>query len=153
MVLCIFQCVLSIIAFFFVIAKAKYGDLVADCYNINYGQAKVLAYLICIVTGISQLVITILIIQLLLLHSWLQKYNLTTYDYALYTRERELNPNLKLTIEDVRKYYVSKIILKKESINDTSIKNTPRLSQEIISKKSKERNRINNPTCCEFMYE
>lgn len=113
-----FQLAVGVASVVLVLAKDEYAESFADFYNVGKSKGKVIAGVVIILAVLSQLVIIIMVTQLLLLHVWLYKHNLTTYDYTLYEREKENNPELNIEMEDARKFHKSKVIMRKNTVEE-----------------------------------
>jgi hypothetical protein len=71
----------------------------------------------------------VFILQLVFLHQWLIKHNLTSFDYILYLREKAKNPNAKL--ENIKENYKSKVIKKVEKESELSVVHTGEQKNDI----------------------
>ena len=91
---------------------AEYRNVLIDFYNSDEDRVMVFGYVIVSICLAFQTMFIIFIIQLLLLHHWLCKYDLTTYDYVMYLREKELHPDKEIDIMSMKGGHKSKIIRK-----------------------------------------
>jgi len=96
------------------IHEKEYSDALLTFYGSTETKVKIVVYIICPISSLCQIGIAIFTGQLLLLHKWLAANNLTTFDYVRYVREKAINPNSKLDIQDIIKEFKSKVIKKIE---------------------------------------
>ncbi len=78
---------------------------------------KIASYVFLSAAAATQFIFVLLDLQLLLLHRWLKKHDLTTYEYILFLRMKEENPNLKLDVENIRKNHKSKVLTRVKEEN------------------------------------
>eukprot|EP01022_Parablepharisma_sp_SALTPOND_P014857 TRINITY_DN2065_c0_g1_i1.p1 TRINITY_DN2065_c0_g1~~TRINITY_DN2065_c0_g1_i1.p1 ORF type:complete len:545 (-),score=27.56 TRINITY_DN2065_c0_g1_i1:3092-4726(-) len=129
---------------------------------------KIVAYVVLLVCALTQLLFVLLVLQLLMLHRWLRKHDLTTYEYILYLRKKEENPNLKLNVEDIRKSHKSKILSRIKDENgdkvmekkESVVEDKPNNIREDIERQSsgdstkiKEKAKELKRSWCEAMYD
>jgi len=150
--LCVYETIIAVISLAFVFTKDEYADRVADFYNINRTKSKALSGAIIILSSLSQLVTLIMALKLLLLHAWLKKHGLTTYDYTLYEREKENNPELNIEMQDARKMHKSKVIIEKNSIREELQRGA--LAEETSQRESNvvPENTVNALGYCKLLY-
>lgn len=89
------------------IQSEDYRVIVADFY---YSNNLFFPYILLGISSFFQAVIILYVIQLLLLHQWLSKNDLTTYEYIVYLREKEKHPEKDVTLDDYRASHKSSII-------------------------------------------
>jgi len=92
------------------IHKENYGKAVAEFYKTSRTTAHIITYTLGAICTCSAIAFGIFTLQLLILHRWLIKHNLTTNDYIRYLREKNTNPNSTLTIQDMVNQYKSNIV-------------------------------------------
>ncbi len=114
----------------------QYKEKLQDFYNMGEGSTAGFAYTLLVICTVLQLVFIGLIGQLLLFHQWLVKYDLTTYDYVIYLREKEQNPDKEIDILSIRGSHKSKIIKKVEKPE------LPNFEQQLKDKKKDENSSV-----------
>lgn len=87
-----------------------YEEKLADFYSCDEDTITTVSYVLVAVVLASQLVFIGFIVELLCLHWWLNKHDLTTFEYILYLREKKDNPELSLRASDIKKSHKSKVI-------------------------------------------
>ena len=92
------------------IHKNDYKESVSEFYNIGTVKSQVLTYILCITCTLLELGFAVFSVQLLILHRWLAKNNLTTHDYIRYLREKKANPNSTITIQEIANEFTSRIV-------------------------------------------
>jgi len=106
----------------------RYMDPMMTFYNANPSKIKQLSYTLLVICTVFQSVFIALIIQLLLLHYWLMQNDLTTYDYVIYLREKEANPDLDIDIFSIKNNRKSKII---KRVGEDDQKEIPESAREL----------------------
>ena len=107
----------------------NYKDLIMDFYSFTEISANTLCYTsLLISTGINGTFI-ILVLQLIFLHKWLCKYDLTTYEYIVYLRE---NSGGKIDFSKIRKNHKSKVITRIDKESECSEINLEYKKTEVI---------------------
>jgi len=112
--LCLYQSCISIIliaTFHF----RNYDKQLSRFYKCEEEPMRITGYVFISLTLVSQLMLLIFLIDLLILHKWLNKENLTTFEYILYLREKEKNPELKLNHLEIKQSHISKVIQRVEA--------------------------------------
>eukprot|EP00826_Nyctotherus_ovalis_P062745 TRINITY_DN9131_c0_g1_i4.p1 TRINITY_DN9131_c0_g1~~TRINITY_DN9131_c0_g1_i4.p1 ORF type:complete len:431 (+),score=115.97 TRINITY_DN9131_c0_g1_i4:383-1675(+) len=92
----------------------EHRTLLSDFYNTSKTKMQIAVYAILGICTLLEIAFIIFILQLIFLHQWLIKHDLTTYDYIMYLREKARNPDKKLDILSMKGNHKSKIIKKVE---------------------------------------
>ena len=108
----------------------EHKDALVGFYNGNELAIQIICYIFCTICTLTQICFTVYVAQLLILHHWLNKNDLTTYEYILYLRRKIIYPNLQLNPVEVRGNYNSSIISVE---NDTNITVTQNNEETIIT--------------------
>jgi len=95
--------------------------LLSDFYKASQFSIQVAVYVLLSICILLESAFIIFVLQLIFLHQWLIKHDLTTYDYILYLREKANNPNKKLDILQMKGNRKSKVIKKIEKDPETTV--------------------------------
>jgi len=127
-VFCLVQLAVNIITLTMINSK---GDLLADFYNTGTLKIKAISYILLSLCTVTQIALMIFVVQLWLLHCWLIRHDLTTYDYVIYMRKKRKNPNVNIKIEDIRRHHKSKVIQRhtKNTFNEQKSNNSIDISE------------------------
>ena len=87
-----------------------YDEKLANFYNCDENTIMIVGYVLLSITITTQLLIVVYLIDLLLLHKWLNKVDLTTFEYITFLKEKITNPGLELNAKEIKKAHKSKII-------------------------------------------
>lgn len=147
----IWHCISNIVALC-ILNNENYYVKALGFYNENN---TTFCYIIISISTLFLIIIIGLDIQLLLLHQWLAKNELTTYEYVLYLRDKEQNPNLDIDIANYKPKHQSKVvhrvneiksildnIQKIEEKKDAIVKDNPNVPQP--SDKQEEKKKLEN---------
>jgi hypothetical protein len=104
------QCVANIVVMAVINANSYYS-LVGSFYSLGYSSTYVFSYILLTLCTVCQGVFVVLVLQLLLLHHWLAKYDLTTYDYITYLRAKKEDPSLELDLKALSQSHKSKLVV------------------------------------------
>lgn len=114
----VLQCASNII----VIATLHFEEhrtLLSDFYNTSELSIQVTAYILLGLCTVLEITFTVFVLQLIFLHKWLIKHDLTTYDYIMYLREKARNPDKKIDIMSMKGKHKSKLIQKVKNDSDS----------------------------------
>eukprot|EP00826_Nyctotherus_ovalis_P010576 TRINITY_DN12782_c0_g1_i2.p1 TRINITY_DN12782_c0_g1~~TRINITY_DN12782_c0_g1_i2.p1 ORF type:complete len:318 (-),score=36.27 TRINITY_DN12782_c0_g1_i2:617-1525(-) len=109
LVTCCYQSCISIVVIS-TLHVYDYEEKLADFYSCDEDTITTVSYVLVAVVLASQLVFIGFLIELLCLHWWLNKHDLTTFEYILYLREKKNNPELSLRASNIKKSHKSKVI-------------------------------------------
>jgi hypothetical protein len=123
------------------IHREEYKSQLKDFYNISTTQAYLLVYISLPICCALEIMLNTFVLQLIFLHYWLTKYDLTTYEYVTYQRD---HPHEKINPNKIRGKHNSKVVVKSKliKINDnpcSSERSTGALGIEGSHKSSCER--------------
>lgn len=90
----------------------EHRSLLSDFYSTSKTNIQVAVYAILGICTLFEIAFIIFILQLLFLHQWLIKHDLTTYDYIMYLREKARNPDKQLDILSMKGNHKSRVIKK-----------------------------------------
>jgi len=93
------------------ISHKQYKTQLQDFYNISSSQAYLLVYTALGICSVLEIAFIIFIVQLIFLHYWLSKHDVTTYEYVSFKRD---HPNQPLDFEKMREGHKSKVVVKKK---------------------------------------
>lgn len=105
-------------------------ERLADFYSSTEDTMATVAYVLIASCLLTQVLFALLVVQLLLLHRWLSVHEITTYEYILYLRQKDDNPELKLDVDEIRKRHKSKVLTR-------VIKDEPQLQEQHIDEDAK----------------
>lgn len=122
-------------------------ELLADFYNTTELAIQIPVYILLSVSTIVQLGFAVYFAKLLYLHYWLYKHDLTTYDYILYLRKKQVYPELKLDSMQIRSTHQSKVLSKVTENAELAHSITTAVAQNTSAPTSK--NEGPKPSACE----
>lgn len=89
--------------------KEEFNKGLRDFYKIEESNAKAMGYALLSVCTVIVVVMIGFTVELLVLHYWLNKNGITTFDYIVYTRN---HPNEAVDVEKIRNMHASRVLKK-----------------------------------------
>eukprot|EP00826_Nyctotherus_ovalis_P007232 TRINITY_DN11794_c0_g1_i2.p1 TRINITY_DN11794_c0_g1~~TRINITY_DN11794_c0_g1_i2.p1 ORF type:complete len:300 (-),score=1.37 TRINITY_DN11794_c0_g1_i2:642-1541(-) len=126
------------------------SHLLADFYNASELKMEILSYILLTICALTQIALTVFILQLGFLHCWLIKHDLTTYDYVIYIRKKKKYPNTKLRIEGVRKNYKSNVIQETDKSEFKEQKSSNNIDPSAVVKETRLSIEKEESICCTY---
>jgi hypothetical protein len=93
------------------ITHEEYKTPLQSFYNISTSQAYLLVYIVLGICSLLEVIFIAFIAQLILLHYWLSRHDVTTYEYMSFKRD---HPNEPLDFDKIREGHKSNVIVRKK---------------------------------------
>eukprot|EP00826_Nyctotherus_ovalis_P030516 TRINITY_DN2435_c0_g1_i4.p1 TRINITY_DN2435_c0_g1~~TRINITY_DN2435_c0_g1_i4.p1 ORF type:complete len:202 (-),score=23.10 TRINITY_DN2435_c0_g1_i4:921-1526(-) len=97
------------VAIMVTINQEDYKSQLMDFYDISSTQVYLLVFITLGICCVLEIMFLLFILQLIFLHYWLSKHDVTTYEYVMYKRE---HPNENIDLSKIRRSHKSKVITK-----------------------------------------
>ncbi len=89
---------------------SRYYDNLARFYSTGNNSIRGACYALLSICIVFEIVFMCFVGQLMIFHHWLAKYDLTTYDYVIYLREKMDNPGKELDFLNMRGKHKSRTV-------------------------------------------
>ena len=120
--MCLYQSIISIVIIS-TLHNNDYDEKLADFYNVDADTMSLVAYIAISITLATQICIIIFLVDLIILHIWLYKHDLTTFEYITYLKEKKINPDLQLDFQNIKISHKSKVIKPTKNLQLNNIEN------------------------------